>query len=317
MTRPKHWLAFLLVAALVGLAASCTSVLPKMPAQPMPSDKIDCADIVRVTMLKPIPQGGYQIEAFDALVIQTANAPGDTPTAHACKVDAAGNVLLGPHCGTVHLAGRTMDEARQVIEEKLRKVLKNPAVAVQLAPGSEPVTGYYLVEPDGAIVIRQYGHVKIAGKTIPEARRAVQACLARFVASPQVRLEAATDDHEHYYLICPRTGPGGNVAQRPLRPGETALAAVSQVDGLAELSDLQAGISRPTSRGRTRELSIDWEGIVTGADLKTNYAILPGDRVWVTAEPVPAWKSGLARLGLSNPGVRAGNTSSPALDPAF
>jgi hypothetical protein len=72
-------------------------------------------------------------------------------------------------------------------------------------------------------------------------------------------------------------------------------------------------------------LSVDWEGIASGADLKTNYAILPGDRVWVTADPVPAWKSGLASasqrllipLGLSNTGVRGGNGSGLGLDPAF
>ena len=38
--------------------------------------------------------------------------------------------------------------------------------------GAQPVTGQYLVGPDGTINLRQYGVVHVAGKTVTEARLA-------------------------------------------------------------------------------------------------------------------------------------------------
>ena len=52
--------------------------------------------------------------------------------------------------------------------------------------GAQPVTGQYLVGPDGTVNLRQYGVVHVAGKTVTEARLAIQKHLSQFLDSPEV-----------------------------------------------------------------------------------------------------------------------------------
>ena len=40
--------------------------------------------------------------------------------------------------------------------------------------GAQPVTGQYLVGPDGTVNMPLYGRVRMTGKTVAEARLAIQ-----------------------------------------------------------------------------------------------------------------------------------------------
>ena len=66
---------------------------------------------------------------------------------------------MGPAYGRVRVAGMTVEQASAAITAKLKEVLEKPEVSVQLArtSGTAPVTGEYLVGPDGTINLRQYG----------------------------------------------------------------------------------------------------------------------------------------------------------------
>ena len=55
--------------------------------------------------------------------------------------------------------------------------------------GTQPVTGQYLVGPDGTINLRQYGVVHVAGKTVTEARLAIQKHLKQFLDSPELSVD--------------------------------------------------------------------------------------------------------------------------------
>ena len=137
----------------------------------LPAYRIEPPDVISIEMLKLIPLPPYRAEVFDVLQIR-ANAPQDAPIDNYYLIEAEGTINLGPQYGSVRVPGMTIEEIRATLDKWLRQYLTDPSPSVQLArvSGAQPVTGQYLVGPDGTINLRQYGVVPIAGKTVTEAR---------------------------------------------------------------------------------------------------------------------------------------------------
>ena len=55
--------------------------------------------------------------------------------------------------------------------------------------GAQPVTGEYLVGPDGTINLRHYGRVQVRGMTVSESQAAIEKQLAKFVRIPEVTVD--------------------------------------------------------------------------------------------------------------------------------
>ena len=112
----------------------------------------------------------------------------DQPIENFYLVEAEGTVNLGPAYGTVRVGGMTIEEATTAITRQLQQILRQPEVSVQLArtAGTQPVSGQYLIGPDGTINLRSYGAVGVAGKTVTEIKTALQQHLAHYFDSPDV-----------------------------------------------------------------------------------------------------------------------------------
>ena len=108
-----------------------------------------------------------------------------------------------------------------------------------------PVTGQYLVGPDGTLNLRQYGQIHIAGKTVTEARVAIEKHLQQFLDSPQVSVDVLAFNSKVYYVITQGAGLGDSVRRLPVTGNETVLDAVSQVNGLSQVSSKKMWIARP------------------------------------------------------------------------
>ena len=79
----------------------------------------------------------------------------------------------------------------------------------------------------------------------------------------------------------------------PATGHETVLRALTETkDDLPTLSDKNLWIARPAPAGvgANEILRIDWPAISADPASPTNYAILPGDRVFIT-EPPSIWVS--------------------------
>lgn len=75
---------------------------------------------------------------------------------------------------------------------------------------------------------------------------------------------------------------GGEVIQRVEHTGkETVLDAVKQIEGLPAEQKLNVWIARQTSGNEPQILPVDWKEIVDRGNSRTNYQLLPGDRVYV------------------------------------
>jgi polysaccharide export outer membrane protein len=288
----------------------------------LPAYRIEPPDVIQIEMLKLIPLPPYRAEVFDVLQIR-ANALPDQPIDGYFMVEAEGLINLGPVYGSVRVAGMTLDETRAALNKWLRQWLRDPAVSVQLArvSGAQPVTGQYLVGPDGTVNLRQYGVVHIAGKTVTEARITIQNHLKQFLDSPELSIDVVAYNSKVFYIITQGAGIGDNVRRLPITGNETVLDAISQVNGLSQVSSKKIWIARPAPHnfGCQQVLPIDWDAITQGAQTATNYQLMPGDRLYVAEDELITFTNVMGKvtgpierlagiLGLGNSTIRGFQT---------
>ena len=142
----------------------------------------------------------------------------------------------------------SLEEAAEAIESQLRRILKQPQVAVSLAQsaGQQQVEGEHLIAQDGRITLGTYGSVYVAGMTLDEARAAIQLHLSRFLDDPVVSVEVEAYNSKVYYIVIQGAGFGDSVTRIPITGNETVLDALSQVNGLSRLSNKhKIWIARP------------------------------------------------------------------------
>ena len=266
----------------------------------LPAYRIEPPDVVQIEVLKMVPLPPYRVEAYDVLRIDVLGTIMDQPINGFFLVEAEGMVNLGPAYGSVRLIGMTIEEAQRIITAHLLQILAEPEVSVQLAraSGTQPITGAYLVGPDGTVNLRQYGMVHVAGKTLAEAKVAAEQHLSHFLDSPEVSVDVAAYNSKVYYIITEGAGMGDNVVRVPVTGNETVLDAISQIQGLSQLSSKNIWIARPAPGGFGCEqtLPVDWDAITRGATTATNFQLMPGDRVFIAEDPMLAMTNFLGKV---------------------
>ena len=298
---PRPLLAVLAVCATAGLAGchaidfyepSLQEPVPPALMPPrelqmasLPAYRIEPPDVLQIEMLKLVPLSPYQIEAFDVLMIQVVGTLLDQPINNYYLVEGEGTVSLGPAYGKVRVAGMTIEEAREAIRLKLLEILANPEVSVQLSQtsGTQPITGEYLVGPDGTVNLRQYGAVHVAGKTMSQAKTALEKHLDHYFDSPEIAVNVLAYNSKVFYIVTEGASLGDNIVRVPVTGNETVLDAISNVGGLSQLSSKKIWVARPApvGFGCDQILPVDWDAITRGALTSTNYQLMPDDRLFI------------------------------------
>jgi polysaccharide biosynthesis/export protein len=260
----------------------------ELSMRPLPAYRIDPPDLLQIEMLKMVPRPPYRVAIYDVLQIQVVNALTDQPIDGFYLVDAQGTVNLGPAYGKVSVVGMTIDEVTKAVGKHLEKMLKRPEISAELsrASATQPVTGTYLVGPDGTINLRQYGTVEVMGKTIAEIQAAVEKQLAKYFQSPEVTIAVAGYNSKVYYIVTQGAGVGDGMRRVPITGHDTVLDAISQIGGLSQLSGKKIWIARPSATDCEKGtiLRVDYEGILHRAATKTNYQLIPGDRIFIAED---------------------------------
>lgn len=266
--------------------------------------RIEPPDVLQIEVFKLVPLPPYRAEIYDVLQIDVINTLPDhpigpldyygraTPDGGYYLVEAEGTVNLGPAYGTVRVAGMTIEQIEEAVRQHLLQVLQDPRPSVKLAraSGTQPITGPYLVGPDGTVNLRQYGAVHVAGKTIAEAKVTLEQHLAEYFDSPEVSVDVAAYNSKVYYVVTAGAGMGDNVVRVPVTGNETVLDAISNIGGLSQLSSKQIWVARPAPGdfGCEQILPIDWDAITRGGSTATNYQIMPGDRIFIAEDNMVA-----------------------------
>lgn len=266
----------------------------------LPSYRVEPPDLLFIEVLKLVPLPPYRVDIYDVLQVRVMGTIPNQPIDDFLLVEAEGIITLGPAYGTVRVLGMTIEEATRAITKKLETVLSRPDVSVQLAKtsGTAPVTGEYLVGPDGTVNLKEYGSLYVAGKTITEIRIDLQKHLSRYFDSPQAAVEVRQYNSKVFYVITQGAGMGDSIRRVPISGNDTVLDALSVVNGLSQVSSAKIWVARPVpgNAGYEQIMPVDYEAIAQGGRTGTNYQIMPGDRVFIAEDNLVAFNNNLARL---------------------
>lgn len=297
------WLPLLLAA----LPAGCAHTKP-VPTFPVPGElnlinhppyRIEPPDILEINALQVIPLPPYRVRPLDTIFVRAANVFEKFPIAGVYPVDTEGRIDLGEPYGPVDVAGLTLPQAREAIDKQISRVFKDPKVEVLQGEsrGLQQIRGQHLVRQDGTVSLGEYGAVNVTGLTLPEAKAKIEEHLRQYLKDPEVTVDVLGFNSKVFYVILDGGGSGQQVVRLPVVGKETVLDAVSQVSGLTAVSDAhQIWVSRPGPDGCSSVLPVDWHALTKRADVRTNYQLLPGDRVFVQSMPLVRVDTAMARV---------------------
>jgi polysaccharide export outer membrane protein len=279
-----------------------------VPSFPNPSElnkvnhppyRIEPPDVLEINALQIIPLPPYRIRTLDSIFVRVPNAFEKSPIAGLYPVDSEGRIDFGDPYGSVIVVGMTLPKAKEAIEKQIQLVLKDPKVDVLQGEsrGLQQIRGQHLVRQDGTVSLGEYGEVNVTGLTLPEAKARIESHLSQFLKDPQVTVDVLGFNSKVYYVVLDGGGSGQQVVRLSIVGSETVLDAISLVSGLSPVSDTQQiWISRPGPDGCASVLPVDWNGLTKRGEIRTNYQILPGDRVFVQSLPLVRADTILARV---------------------
>lgn len=247
-------------------------------------------------------------EKLDALAESIAARPAATsaPASTATSTPAAtASSEPGPLPASVVQTGATLTREPEqtrgpvhIIEAPdvlvIEALLQDPRSKLTEPLPVQPVSGDFLVRLDGTVNLGVWGTVPVAGLSPMKAGDAVRRKIAAFTQvngsrdradSILVTVEVKSNNSKAYYVFLDGAA-GEQVIKLPMSGKETVLDAIAAIPGLAAKADQrQIRISRKGGEGEPfQSLAVDWSAIVQRGDTRTNYILLPGDRVYVTSQ---------------------------------
>jgi polysaccharide export outer membrane protein len=265
----------------------------------LPPYTIEPPDMLVIQAVHIVPRPPYRLRTFDSLAIQVQGTLPDAPISGVYPIEPGGLIKLGFNYGAVKVGGRTLAEAEGDIKRHLSQSLTAPVINVSLASmaATQQIAGEHLVGPDGTVTLGIYGSVPVVGLTVAEAKAAIERHLSQFLEDPEVAVDVFGYNSKVYYVVTQGAGMGDGVYKFPITGNETVLDAISQINGLQQVSSKRIWIARPTDvPGDVQQLPVSWEAITAQAAAGTNYQILPGDRIFIAEDRLIALDTSLAKI---------------------
>jgi polysaccharide export outer membrane protein len=267
----------------------------------LPPYIVETPDVLQIDAIRVIPLPPYRLEPLDILYLSAEYDFELAKIAGLYPVDPDGTINLGPkYGGSVRVSDLTTEEAQKVIEAKVRQYAPKAVLTVSLAQsrGTQQISGQHIVRPDGTVSLGGYGSVYVAGLSLAQVKQTIEAHLARYLYRPEVSVDVYAYNSKFYYVITDFAGNGEQVTRLPHTGNETVLDAVSLIGGLSAVSSKHIWVARPapTECGDNQILPVDWCGITRKGQVKTNYQIMPFDRVYILSQPLSKFDTYLGRV---------------------
>jgi polysaccharide export outer membrane protein len=276
---------------------------PDMPRElskvVLPTYTVEPPDILVIEAIHIVPRSPYHLRTSDLVAISVQGTLPDAPIAGAFPIQPGGMVALGVPYGSVKIAGLTIEEAQEAVRAALATQLRDPVVSVSLLEmsGKQQIAGTHLVGPDGTVTLGSYGSVPVVGLTLAETKQAIEIYLTQFLEDPEVSVDVFAYNSKSYYIITEGAGMGDGVSKWPITGNETVLDAVSNINGLTQLSSKRIWIARPVPYSHDVQLlPVDWQEVTAYGGAQTNYQLMPGDRLFVAEDSLVAFDTKLAKL---------------------
>jgi polysaccharide export outer membrane protein len=266
----------------------------------LPAYVIEPPDLLIIEAIHAVPKQPYHLQPYDTVMLQVEGAPAEAPISGVYPVGADGMIVLGVQYGSVYVTGKTTDEAKKAIFDALStRLAKGYEVSLTLADSAarQRISGPHLVGMDGTVTLGTYGNVSVIGLTVSQAKAAIEQHLLQFFDSLEVSVEIGGYNSKVYYIVTQGAGFGDGVYRFPMTGNETVLDALSQINGLRPASSKKIWIARPTDDPNCVErLEVNWEDITANAFARSNYQVLPGDRIFVAENHLIALDTSLGYL---------------------
>jgi len=173
----------------------------------------------------------------------------------------------------------------------INAVIRDPRTGQSERLPVQPVNGDYLVRPDGTVSLGVWGAVRVAGLTPDRAGEEIRRRLGNFTqingASSRtenlsVTVQVKSNNSKVYYIMTDNAGRE-EVRRMPSSGRETVLDAVAAVPGLAAAMERHTiRVARKGPPGAPYQmLPVDWSAIIQRGDTRTNYILMPEDRVYI------------------------------------
>jgi len=268
----------------------------------LPTYVIEPPDVLYIEAVRLMPPPDYRLQPMDVLGIEIIGTPTGEPLRGGYQVEADGTIDLGEPYGSVRVVDMTVDEAEEAIDQHLRQTLAEPGLSVSLVSSGpqQQIAGPHLVTPDGTIRLGTYGAVSVVGLTIDEAKEAIEKHLSEEFYEPEVAVDVQGYNSKAYYIITQGATLGDQAIRLPITGNETVLDAITEVGGLGQLTSKppRIWIARPCPGGNNfdEKLAVNWKAITRRGDTRTNYQLLPGDRLYIASDRWMAFDNSIARL---------------------
>ncbi len=283
-----------------GFDSLCFDVPRELDKATLPAYRIEPPDILSIDVVQQVSESDYILHAADSVMLTVIGTLPDEPIAGTFPIEAGGIIQLGFGYGNVEIAGMTVSQAGKAIETHLRTMLRAPRVTISLrnVTGVQRISGEHLVGPDGTVTLGRYGSVSVVGQTLFEAQQTLVDFLSPHFNAPEVSVTVYSFNSKVYYVVTQGGGQGDGLARVPYTGNETVMDAVSQINGLSQVSSTRIWIARPgrDSAGENQILPIDWIGITQRGEVDTNYQLLPGDRLYIAHDRLVAFDSALSKF---------------------
>lgn len=194
--------------------------------------------------------------------------PADPALVHGGGPEAGVQVTQGSDGAAASLIGHTYHLG---VDDVVRvSVWGNPDLSVTVP-----------VRPDGMISVPLVGDVRAGGLAPMQVARNIEKALSTYVRKPQVAV-IVTNLKSHEFLTRVRvTGAVLHPVTLPFRQGMTVLDAVLEAGGVNQFASANGTVLHRRIKGQTEVLHVDLGDILNKGNLKTNYALRPGDVVTV------------------------------------
>ena len=265
----------------------------------LPKYTIEPPDILLIEAITLNPKAPYALRTNDVLYLEVEGALPDAPITGLFVVEVGGVVNLGIPYGSVQIAGMTVPQAKQAMEAYLKSHVINPVVFASISQlaGQQQIAGEHLVGPDGSVNLGSYGSVQIVGQTTDQAKFTIEQHLSQYLDAPEVAVNVYAYNSKVYYIITEGAGLGDGVYRFPITGNETVLDAISNINGLSEVSSSRIWVARPSPHaGDVQIMPVDWKAITAQGSTTTNYQLMPGDRLFVAEDKYVRFDTTIAKF---------------------
>ena len=311
------WLQISCLLVLLVSASGCRTVYPgRNPDGPKPNIPIvtpreqakvtlpdyiiEPPDVLAIEAISLVPKNPYHLRPLDVVSVFTSGLPEEDVIAGEYTLQPNGTIQLGRSLGSQPAAGMTVLELEESLRQKLEQEFKEFKIWITLLQMSsqQQVAGEHLVAPDGKVNLGIYGRVRVVGMTIEEAQAEIASHLSQFLENPEIAVDVRGFNSKVYYVITQGAGLGDGVVILPAKGNETVLDAIGQIQGLQSNSSTRMWIARPgyNECGGDQILPVDWLAVTQRGDIKTNYQILPGDRLYVSEDKLVALDTAMGKI---------------------